>query len=128
MSRRVRIVAPIPKQTETGRREQKKSKDLCITCHVLRVKCHLSLTPTVTAPDPPPANSPTMHSMLVRKDPKTQKNFKTQKSHKMAKKTHKKTGGMPILAIRSSTISLQSTGKRGFQEGTDIVWTLRPLQ
>ena len=38
-------------------------------CHVLRVVCCVSLTPTATVTDPPPANSP---SRLVRKDPKTQ--------------------------------------------------------
>ena len=39
----------------------------CVTCHlsgvmcqVSRVTCHLSLTPTATATDPSPANSPTL--------------------------------------------------------------------
>ena len=47
----------------------------CVTCHlsgvmcqVSRVTCHLSLTPTATATDPP-ANSPIMHSRLVCEDP-----------------------------------------------------------
>ena len=40
----------------------------CVVCHMSPVSCHLSLTPTVTATDPPPANSPTMHSSLVCKD------------------------------------------------------------
>ena len=30
----------------------------------------MSLTPTATAKDPPPANSPTIHSRMVYKDPK----------------------------------------------------------
>ena len=29
----------------------------------------MSLTPTATATDPPPANSPTMHSRMVHEDP-----------------------------------------------------------
>ena len=33
------------------------------------VTCHMSLTQTATATDPPPANSPTMHIRMVRKDP-----------------------------------------------------------
>ena len=41
------------------------------TCHKSCVTCHLSLTPIAT--NPQPANSPTMHSRLVQKDPKTQK-------------------------------------------------------
>ena len=90
------IVAPIPKQTKTDRRgEKKKQHVMChmssvmcrvayVTCPVSRVTCHLSLTPTAT--DPSPANSPIMHSMLVRKDPKTQKHFNTQKNCETTKK------------------------------------------
>ena len=44
-----------------------------VICCMSPVTCHLSLTPTVTAIDPPLANSPTMHSRLVCKYPKTQK-------------------------------------------------------
>ena len=36
--------------------------------NLLRVDCHLSSTPTTTATDPPPANSPTMQSRLVWQD------------------------------------------------------------
>ena len=50
----------------------------CVMCYMSRVTSrmshvtsHLSLTPTVTATDPPPASSPTMHIGLVCKDPKT---------------------------------------------------------
>ena len=39
-------------------------------CHMSDVTCHLLLTPTATATDPPPANSPTMHSRLVHQDKK----------------------------------------------------------
>ena len=39
-------------------------------------------------------------------------------SHKAQQKTPKWFSSLPILAIRSSTRSLQSTGKRGFQAGT----------
>ena len=55
----------------------------CVMCHVSRVMCrvscltcHLPLMLTVTATNPPPANSSIMHSRLVCKDPKTKKNFK----------------------------------------------------
>ena len=49
------------------------------------VECHLSLRPTDIATDPPPANSSTMHSKLVYKDPKTRKIFKMQKNYETAK-------------------------------------------
>ena len=45
-----------------------------VTCHVSSVTRQYSLTPTATA-----ANSPTMDSNLVCKDPKTQRGFKTLK-------------------------------------------------
>ena len=55
---------------------------LCVTCHMLHVTCHLSptLTATATATEPPPANSPTMHSRLVCLKPKLKnsKHVKTQ--------------------------------------------------
>ena len=56
-----------------------------VRCRMSRVTYHLSLTPTatVTATDPPPANSLIMQSWLLRKDPKTQNNIKN------AKKIHK---------------------------------------
>ena len=42
-----------------------------IICHKSHVGCHLSLTPTATAMDPPPANyRTTMHKRMVCKDPK----------------------------------------------------------
>ena len=34
-------------------------------CQVSHVKCHMSLTPTATATDPPPANSPTRHIRML---------------------------------------------------------------
>ena len=39
-----------------------------VLCPVSPVTCHLQLTLTVTATGPPSANSPIMHSRLVRKD------------------------------------------------------------
>ena len=54
-----------------------------VTCPVLRVTCHLSLTPIAKATDPPPAKSPIMHSRLVGKDPKTQKMAKRKKISKL---------------------------------------------
>ena len=53
----------------TDRKEEEKYKKKlhmsCVTCHMLRVTCHLSVTPTATATDAPPANFPTMHCRLV---------------------------------------------------------------
>ena len=40
-----------------------------VTCHLSPTTWHMSLTPTTTATDPSPANSPTMHSRMVHKDP-----------------------------------------------------------
>ena len=37
-------------------------------CQLSPVTCHISPTPTVTATDPPPANSPTLHSRMVHQD------------------------------------------------------------
>ena len=68
----MRVEAPILKLTETCHVSR-------VMCCVLHITCHLSLTSTATATDPPPANLPIMHSRLVRKDPRTQKLFKTQK-------------------------------------------------
>ena len=42
----------------------------CVASHMSHGTCHMSLTPTATAMDPPPANSPTMHSRMVCEDPK----------------------------------------------------------
>ena len=95
-----------------------------VTCRMLRVTCHLSLTPTATATDPSPANSPIMHSRLVCQ-PNFSPSSKAQ-SHWNNKKTNT-SRGMPILPIRSSTRSLQFTGKRGFHDGrqTDNLRTSR---
>ena len=49
------------------RKTRKKIYLSYVSCHLF---CHPSLMPTAKATDPPPANSPTMHSRLVRKDPK----------------------------------------------------------
>ena len=38
---------------------------LCVTCCMSPVTCHMSLTQTATATDPPPANSPSMHSRML---------------------------------------------------------------
>ena len=70
----LRIVAQIPKQTETGRKEKVVS---CVLCQVLHVMCLVSgvvcsLSPVANSHSPP-ANSPTMPSRLVCKDPKTPK-------------------------------------------------------
>ena len=81
----MQIVALIPKQTTT--KKTIKNNVLCVMCHmphvrfqvshitylVSHVACHLSLSPTATARDPPSANSPLKHSRLVCKDQKKTK-------------------------------------------------------
>ena len=82
------------------------------------VICHLSLMPKATATDPPPANSPTMHSRMVGKDQKNQnKNLNKREREKKCKS--KMSRGRPNLRLRSLTRSLQSTGKRCLQTWTD---------
>ena len=71
----MRIVEPIPKRTE---RKKKRRKN--VMCLVSYVACHLLLMSTAKATDPPPANSPIMHSRLVRKDPEPEKISKHKKS------------------------------------------------
>ena len=96
----------------------------CVTtCHVSRVLCHLSQTPTATATDPPTANSPIMHSRLVLKDPKTQKNAKLKKNLNNKTKTCVE---VILYSIHSITRSLQFTGKLGLRDGTHThnLWTL----
>ena len=61
ISRCVRKVTP----TQTNRRQVS-----VVSCLVTPVTCHMSLTQTATATDPSPANSPTMHSRIICKDPK----------------------------------------------------------
>ena len=68
--------------------QEEKKKGSCVLCQVSHVTCHMSrvtchLTPDTyhlslmpTARDPHPAISPTMHSRLVYKDPKSKKIFK----------------------------------------------------
>ena len=59
-----------------------------VACRRSPVICHLSLMPKATATDPPPANSPTMHSRMVGKDQKNQN--KTQSKQKREEKKHAK--------------------------------------
>ena len=61
-----------------------------VACCVLRVTCHLSITPTATATDPPHANSPIMHSRLVAKTP-PKKNANYKKLSKRQKKIFRET-------------------------------------
>ena len=78
-----------------------------VTCHLSLsyLTCHLSYTPTATYTDHPPTNSPTMHGKLFCKDPEIWNKVTTPKI--ITGKTAK-FNGMPILAIRSTTRSLQS--------------------
>ena len=61
-------------------------------CHMSPLTYHLSLIPTATATDHPPAKTQTPRQ-----------------------KTQKTSGGMPILAIKSFTKRVQATWKRGFR-------------
>ena len=76
---------------------------LGVTCHVLFVRCQVlhvtchQLTPTAKAIDPPPANSPIMHSRLLCKDPKAPKKSECKKILQTAK-IQKKYRGMPIYS------------------------------
>ena len=99
-----------------------------VTCCVSPVTCHLSLTLTATATEPPPANCPIMHIRLVCQNPPKTKLIQNAKNHQNNKNL-KISWGMPILAIRSSTRSLQSSGKQvvcdGMDTQTDDTRTLR---
>ena len=60
----------------------------CFPFHVFRVVCHMS---PATAKDPPPANSPILHSMLVYKDQTNQKQIQNNNKKKLYKlQKHKK--------------------------------------
>ena len=90
------------------------------TSHVTRVSlvtCPMSLMTTSRASDPPPVNSHTRHSKLVHKDPKSKEERRRKKTLKPQKRETSR--GMPILMIQSSTRSIKSIMKQGFQEGTD---------
>ena len=92
--------------TQTNRNRQKgefkineneTEKNESVKCHLSHVKSHMS---GVMYP---------VSRVTCRASPVTNgKKLKTSR-------------GMPILVLCSSTRSLQSTGKRGFQTGTDIV-------
>ena len=100
-------------------RRRKKSFVLChvsrVMCHLLRVTCHLSLMATSTSKNPLPANSPVMHSRLVRKDPKTRTNFKTHKIIETTKTRviHSLTKSLPSLfKIKEHQVDRQKTHPR----------------
>ena len=61
-----------------------------ITSQMPSVTFHLSPMPTATAKDPPPADSPTMHSRLVHQEstlkPEEEENSKPKESLKPSKK------------------------------------------
>ena len=101
------------------KRREKMSGVMCqasrVTCHKSCVACHLSLLPTATATDPPPADSPTMHNRLVLKDQTTQ-TIKNSKSHQN-RKTTKISRSMPTLLICSLTRSVLSTRKQVSKHG-----------
>ena len=72
--------------------QQKSQIHVCST----HVACHMSLTPTATATDPPPANSPIIHGRLAhsRLAPKHKKVEKRKK--KKIIETKKKTKKVPL--------------------------------
>ena len=104
----------------TWRRTQKRSHVTChmshVTCHMPPVTYNLSLMPKAT--DPHPANYTIMDSRLVCKDPKTKKVRKHKKLSNCFKK--RVFFSFPILAIYSSTRSLQLSGFQSLTEGTYI--------
>ena len=55
-----------------------------VTCDMSPVTYHTSLK--LTATDPPPANSPTIHNRMVRKDQKTKCKKRNANNHKNAQK------------------------------------------
>ena len=89
-----------------------------VKSHVL---FHLTLTPTST--DPPPGNSPIIHSRLATKIPKKRRKkllkiIDTEKSKKQGGKTF--CHCMPIIAIRPLTRSFQDLRKWVFRIVTDL--------
>ena len=81
-----------------------KEVQMCLSVTKCLPTCHLSLTPTGSATDPPPANSPTMQSRLVHQE-RTQKIIQTiQKKIPCL--------GKPILVIRSLIRGLQFPEKQ----------------
>ena len=74
-----------------------------VMCQVLCVTCHLSLRPTATATDPPPANSHIMHSRLVPKDPKTKsqkrENYQNNEKSKVTYRLNRPSGPMQLKVL-----------------------------
>ena len=105
----VRIVEPIPNWTETERMERRRKNVTWhmspVIFHVSPVTCHLSLMPTATATDFPPATPPLCTIGWFAKTPK--KLFKLKKNHQIFKTT-KMSRGVPQLTLRSLPRSLQS--------------------
>ena len=86
-------------------------------CLVSDIPCHMS---HVTCRQPQPQTLPLlnpMHNRLAHKDPENPKKLKC-KNHWIGK-IIKTFSCRPILVIHSSTRSLQSIGKRGFQTRSD---------
>ena len=72
-----------------------------VTCHMspVPVTSHMSLTPTVTATDPPSANYPTMHSRLVWED------LKKKNTLKIIEKFCKQIQCKPVQSCHSNFLS-----------------------
>ena len=95
----------INRQKGGGRGIKKKRHVSHVMCRLSCVMCHLSLTPTANATQPPPVNSPIIQSRLVCKDPKHEK-YSKRKNQK------------PKNIYRHANIS-DIHGKHVFPDGTD---------
>ena len=86
-----------------------------VACPLSPVTCHLSLTATATDLTIPLLTPPLCTVGWLAKTQNTNNNNKKKKPLKRRKEASR---GMPILAIRSWTRSLQSTRKLGLCDGT----------
>ena len=98
------------RQNGTNNFWQKKFHGSGVRCHVSSVSCHLSLTVTATATDPPPANSPTMQSRLVCKPPNTRKDFKMPKIIETAKLQNLTSRPIDWIGIEANSVKYAPKG------------------
>ena len=79
-----------------------------VTCCMSPVTCHMSLTPTSTARDPPPANSPSMHSRMFLLPWPRPLNTESQRptNHFWAKIANRGTNVLSLLCPKESFCNL----------------------
>ena len=70
--------------SKTDKNGQKRPKN--VMCHM---SCHLSLMPTATATNPPPAKSPITDSRLVCKRQKEEEKVENAKNHQNEEKKNR---------------------------------------